>query len=59
MSNPLNLMTILIIFSMFILVLGFTWRERSWGPVLVLLGILTMMSSIIYRIVLALHIPGA
>ncbi len=57
MHNPLNIMTALIILSMVILVLGFTWRHRAWGPVLVLLGILTMMSTITYRIALALSIP--
>lgn len=54
MSNPLNVMTALIIFSMFILIFGFSWRDRPWGPVVVLIGILTMLSSIAYRIVLAL-----
>jgi len=57
MYNPLNIMTALIIVSMIILVLGFTWRYRAWGPILVLIGILSMMSSIAYRIALALHIP--
>lgn len=55
--NPLNLMTALIILSMIILVVGFTYRNRAWGPILVLVGILSMMSSLAYRIALALHIP--
>jgi len=53
MDNPLNVMTGIIILSMVVLVLGFTWRDKAWGPVVVLIGILTMMSSITYRIVLA------
>ncbi|TDQ39502.1 hypothetical protein [Thiopseudomonas denitrificans] len=54
MNNPLNIMTLLIIVSMIILVFGFTWRNKHWGPVVMLVGVLSMMSSIIYRIVLAL-----
>lgn len=54
MDNPLNVMTFLIIASMVVLVLGFTWRHKSWGPIIILLGVLSMMSSIVYRIVLAL-----
>lgn len=57
MDNPLNVMTSIIVLSMIILVVGFTWRHRAWGPVVVLIGILTMMSSLSYRIVLALSIP--
>ncbi len=54
MNNPLNVMTLLIILSMIILVFGYTWRHKHWGPVIMLVGVLSMMSSIIYRIVLAL-----
>ncbi len=54
MDNPLNLMTLLIIVSMIILVLGYTWRDKDWGPVITLIGVISMMSSIVYRIVLAL-----
>mgnify|MGYP006981219395 FL=1 len=54
MDNPLNIMTLLIIVSMIVLVFGFTWRDKHWGPVIMLVGVLSMMSSIIYRIVLAL-----
>ena len=54
MDNPLNIMTLLIIVSMVILVFGFTWRHKDWGPVIILIGVISMMSSIVYRIVLAL-----
>lgn len=54
MHNPLNVMTLLIIVSMIMLVFGFTWRDKHWGPVIMLVGVLSMLSSLIYRIVLAL-----
>lgn len=54
MDNPLNVMTFIIIASMAVLVFGFTWRHKKWGPVIILLGVLSMLSSIAYRIVLAL-----
>lgn len=54
MDNPLNVMTFIIIASMVILVFGYTWRHKHWGPVIILLGVLSMLSSILYRIVLAL-----
>lgn len=54
MNNPLNVMTLLIIVSMIIMIFGFTWRHKDWGPVIMLVGVLSMLSSLIYRIVLAL-----
>lgn len=54
MGNPVNMMTLLIVVSMILLVFGFTWRNRYWGPVIMLVGALSMLGSIIYRIVLAL-----
>ena len=54
MNNPLNVMILLIVVSMIIMVFGFTWRHKDWGPVIMLVGVLSMMSSLIYRIVLAL-----
>ncbi|MDM7858337.1 hypothetical protein [Thiopseudomonas acetoxidans] len=57
MDNPLNIMTSIIVLSMIVLIVGYTWRDKAWGPVVVLLGILTMMSSLSYRIVLAVSIP--
>ncbi|MCK9236851.1 MAG: hypothetical protein M0Q29_05525 [Thiopseudomonas sp.] len=56
MDNPLNIMTSIIVLSMIVLIVGYTWRDKAWGPVVVLLGILTMMSSLSYRIVLAVSI---
>lgn len=55
MDNPLNIMTGIIILSMIILVVGYTWRDTAWGPAVVMLGILSIMSSLSYRIVLALQ----
>lgn len=57
MDNPLNVMTGIIVLSMIVLIVGYTWRDKAWGPVVVLLGILAMMSSLTYRIVLAVSIP--
>lgn len=57
MDNPLNIMTSIIVLSMIVLIVGYTWRDEAWGPLVVLLGILTMMSSLTYRIVLAVSIP--
>ena len=57
MDNPLNIMTSIIVLSMIVLIVGYTWRDKAWGPLVVLLGILTMMSSLTYRIVLAVSIP--
>lgn len=54
MNNPLNVMTLLIVVSMIIMVFGYTWRHKNWGPVIMLVGVLSMLSSLIYRIVLAL-----
>ncbi len=56
MDNPLNVMTSIIVLSMIVLIVGYTWRDKAWGPVVVLLGILAMMSSLSYRIVLAVSI---
>ena len=54
MNNPLNVMTFLIILSMIVLVSGFTLRHKPWGPVIMLIGMISMLSSLVYRIVLAL-----
>ncbi|NLC10388.1 MAG: hypothetical protein GX782_10575 [Gammaproteobacteria bacterium] len=57
MDNPINVMTSIIILSMIVMTVGYTWRDKAWGPAILLLGILAMMSSISYRIVLAVSIP--
>lgn len=52
--HPLHLMTILIIVSMIIMVVGYSWRDTAWGPALVMIGMLSMMSSLAFRIAQAL-----
>lgn len=54
MDNPLNVMTTLITIGIFLLAFGYGWRERSWGIALLMLGMLCMFGSIVYRVNLAI-----
>ena len=55
MSNPLNVMTVLIAVGMLLLGVGYTQRQSSAGVGLLGAGIVVMLSSLLYRLYLALY----
>lgn len=55
MNNPLNVMTALIAVGMLLLGVGYTKRESNAGVAVLALGVLVMLSSLAYRLYLALH----
>ncbi|MDM1696613.1 hypothetical protein [Thiopseudomonas alkaliphila] len=55
MDNPLNVMTVLICCGMFLLTLGYSWREKGWGVLLMMIGMANMFGAIVYRIYLAIN----
>lgn len=55
MDNPLNVMTTLIGIGMLLLCVGYTKRDNDAGVAAMGLGVLTMLSSLLYRLYLAMH----
>ncbi len=48
--DHLNLMVLLIIASFVLMGTGFNFREQRWGPALLGLGILAMISALLYKL---------
>ncbi|NKQ10371.1 MULTISPECIES: hypothetical protein [unclassified Pseudomonas] len=48
--DRLNLMVLLIIASFVLMGAGFNYREQKWGPALLGLGILSMLSTLFYKL---------
>jgi hypothetical protein len=55
MDNPLNVMTALIASGMLLLGIGYTRRESDAGVAVLAIGVLVMLSSLAYRLYLALN----
>lgn len=51
--DHLNLMILLIVASFLLMGTGFNFREQSWGPALLGLGILAMISLLFYKLQIA------
>jgi len=54
-DNPLNVMTALISLGMLLLGVGYTKRASDAGVALLAVGVLVMLSSLAYRLYLALN----
>ncbi|MCL7462539.1 hypothetical protein [Pseudomonas sp. NW5] len=55
MDNPLNVMTALILLGMLLLGTGYARRASDAGVVVMAIGVLVMLSSLAYRLFLALN----
>ena len=55
MAEPLNVMTALIGSAMLLMGVGYTQRQSNVGAGLLGAGILLMLSSLLYRLYLALY----
>ncbi|HEY8331124.1 hypothetical protein D3C81_1565580 [compost metagenome] len=53
MDNPLNVMTALIGIGMLMLGVGYTQRASDAGVAVLAIGVLVMLSSLVYRLYLA------
>jgi hypothetical protein len=54
-DNPLNVMSALIILGMLLLGIGYSRREQDAGVLILAAGVLVMLSSLAYRLYLALN----
>lgn len=53
MFEPLHVMIVGLIFAFALMILGYSWRHKKWGIILLTLGIICMFGSIAYRIHIA------
>lgn len=54
-DNPLNVMTALISLGMLLLGVGYSKRDSDAGVAVLAIGVLVMLSSLAYRLYLALN----
>ncbi|GAB6389135.1 hypothetical protein [Stutzerimonas marianensis] len=48
--NTTHLMLLLIVTSFVLMGTGFNFRERNWGVALLALGIMSMLSTLLYKL---------
>lgn len=53
MFTPLHIMLAGIIFAFVLMIVGYSWRHKTWGIATLTVGIICMFGSIAYRIAIA------
>ena len=46
---------LLVFLGLFILIVGFVNRQRNWGPLVIWIGVMTMIGVFVFRVLAKLH----